>query len=48
MNNVGGVVKSFAKVIGLRQEVWQETKFKNGIVPTKQSMRLVIAEMLEE
>jgi hypothetical protein len=48
MNNVGGVVKSFAKVIGLRQEVWQETEFENGIVPTKQSMRLVIAKMMKE
>jgi hypothetical protein len=48
MNNVGGVVKSFAKVIGLRPDVWQQTKFENGIVPTKQSMRLVIAKILEE
>ena len=46
--NVGGVVQKSAEVIGLRPEVWQETKFKNGIVPATQSMRLVIAEMLEE
>jgi hypothetical protein len=48
VNNVGGVVKSYGEVIGLRAEVWQQTKFKNGIVPTKQSMRLIIAEILEE
>ena len=47
-NNVGGVVKSTANIIGLRPEVWQQTKFENGIVPATQSMRLVIAKMLEE
>lgn len=47
-NNVGGVVKCTANVIGLRPEVWQQTEFENGIVPSTQSMRLVIAEMLKE
>ena len=47
-NNVGGVVKSYGTVIGLNSKVWQRTKFKNGIVPSKQSMRLAIAEMLED
>ena len=46
--NVGGVVQISGQVIGLRPEVWQETKFENGIVPATQSMRLVIAKMLEE
>eukprot|EP00596_Hydrurales_sp_CCMP1899_P003850 CAMPEP_0119037676 /NCGR_PEP_ID=MMETSP1177-20130426/6174_1 /TAXON_ID=2985 /ORGANISM="Ochromonas sp, Strain CCMP1899" /LENGTH=455 /DNA_ID=CAMNT_0006999277 /DNA_START=177 /DNA_END=1544 /DNA_ORIENTATION=- len=46
-NNVGGVVKVAGTIVGLRKEVWEQTKFKNGIVPTKQSMRLVIAEVLE-
>ena len=45
-NDVGVVVKSYGKVIGLRPEVWQQTEFKNGIVPATQLMRLVIAKML--
>lgn len=44
-NNVGGVVRRSAKIIGLRREVWQEAD--NGIVPVKQSMRLTIANVLE-
>jgi nitrogen fixation protein len=47
-NNVGGVVKFTANVIGLRPEVWQQTEFENGIVPATQSMRLVIAKMMKE
>ena len=46
--NVGGVVTSYGKVIGLRPEVWQQTDFEFGIIPLKQSMRLVIAKMLKE
>ena len=45
-NNVGGVVSLSSLVIGLRDEVWQSTKFKNGLIPAKQSMRLAIAELL--
>jgi hypothetical protein len=48
LNNVGGVVKKSGIVIGLNRQVWQGTKIKYGIVPSKQSMRLVIAESLEE
>lgn len=48
INNVGGVVTSDGIAIGLRPDVWKQTKFEFGIVPTKQSMRLVIAKMLEE
>ena len=48
LNNVGRVVKKSGIVVGLRTEVWEQTKFENGIVPSKQSMRLVIAERLEE
>ena len=47
-NNVGGVVNSFGEVIGLRTEVWEKTEFENGIVPSKQSMRLAIAKVLKE
>ena len=47
-NNVGGVVKLSSKIIGLRPDVWKSTKLKNGIVPSKQAMRLAIAEVLEE
>ena len=47
-NNVGGVVKYFSSIIGLRPDVWKSTKLKNGIVPSKQAMRLAIAEVLEE
>jgi hypothetical protein len=46
-NNVGGTVKKTGITIGLRDEVWLETKYENGIVPTKQAMRLVIAKLLE-
>eukprot|EP01036_Dinobryon_divergens_P030612 gene30612-39882_t len=45
-NNVGGVVSLSSLVIGLRDEAWQSTKFKNGLIPAKQSMRLAIAELL--
>ena len=48
LNNVGRVVKKSGIVVGLRTEVWEQTKFENGIVPSKQSMRLVIAERLKE
>jgi hypothetical protein len=48
VNNVGGVVMSYGEVIGLRPDVWQQTEFEYGIVPSKQSMRLVIAKMLKE
>ena len=47
-NNVGGVVKLSSKIIGLRRDVWKSTKLENGIVPSKQSMRLAIAKVLEE
>ena len=46
-NNVGGVVKKSGIVVGLNRQVWQGTESKYGIVPSKQSMRLVIAEMLK-
>jgi hypothetical protein len=48
VNNVGGVVKKSGIVVGLNRQVWQKTKFEYGIVPSKQSMRLVIAKMLDE
>ena len=48
LNNVGGVVKKSGIVIGLNRQVWQKTIFEFGIVPSKQSMRLVIAKMLAE
>ena len=47
-NNVGGVIKKSGVVVGLNTEVWDKTEFKFGIVPSKQSMRLVIAEVLKE
>ena len=46
-NNVGGVVKESSQVIGLRWEAWDKTHFHNGVIPSKQSMRLAIAEVLE-
>ena len=46
--NVGGLVqKGMATVIGLPDDVWVG-KRKIGIVPTKQSIRLVIAEVLHD
>ena len=46
-NNVGGVVKEFSTIIvGLSQDVWESTECENGIVPSKQSMRLAIAKQL--
>jgi hypothetical protein len=46
-NNVGGFVQKSAIIIGLRSNVWDQTEFENGIVPSKQSMRLAIAEVLK-
>ena len=46
-NNVGGVIKKFSITIGLRRNVWKKTEFKSGLIPSKQSMRLAIAEYLE-
>lgn len=46
--DVGGVVMPFGTVIGSCPDVWQQTECEFGIVPSKQSMRLIIAEILEE
>ena len=48
MNNVGGVVSKTAKTIGLRPDVWKGTKCRFGIVASCESMRMVIADVLEE
>ena len=45
-NNVGGVVRKNSLIVGLNEEVWEKTDFEYGIVPSKQSMRLVIAKVL--
>ena len=45
-NNIGGVVSKGAIIIGLPIEVWKSTNCKHGIVPSKQSVRLTIAEEL--
>lgn len=45
-HNVGGVVQSFGQIIGMSPALQNSPKFKNGIIPAKQSMRLVIAEEL--
>ena len=47
VNNVGGVVKKSGTVVGLNRQVWQGTESEYGVVPSKQSMRLVIAKMLK-
>ena len=44
--NVGGLVqRQRATVIGFPDDVWGE--HKTGLIPSKQSIRLVIAEVLE-
>lgn len=48
INNVGGVIQKSGLAVGLNRQVWEQTKFEYGIVPSKQLMRLVIAKMLEE
>ena len=45
-NNIGGVVMKGSVIIGLPKEVWKSTNCKHGIVPSKQSVRLAIAEEL--
>ena len=46
-NNVGGLVRfESATVIGLPDAVWE--KHEIGLIPSKQSIRLVIAKVLEE
>ena len=37
-SNVGGVVSKSATVIGLPENAWDSTSYKNGKVPSKQSM----------
>ena len=44
-NNVGGVVKKSSLNVGLPKNVWDDG-CKSGLVPTSQSMRLLIAEYL--
>ena len=45
-NNIGGVVFKGTVIIGLPIEMWKSTNCKFGIVPSKQSVRLAIAEEL--
>ena len=45
-HNVGGVVKESGKIIGLSPDLSGVSDFETGIIPTKQSMRLVIAKVL--
>ena len=45
-NNVGGVVKKRSTVVGLPLDAWGKSKI--GLVPSKQSTRLAIAEVLED
>jgi hypothetical protein len=45
-NNIGGLVNKGAVIIGLPVEVWKSTECRHGIVPSKQSVRLAIAEQL--
>ena len=45
-NNVGGVVVKGSLAVGLPEEVWKSTPCTCGIVPSKQSMRSLIAEQL--
>ena len=45
-NNVGGVVKERSTAIGLPLDAWG--KYKIGLIPSKQSTRLAIAEVLED
>jgi hypothetical protein len=45
-NNIGGVVMKGSVIIGLPKEVWKSTDCMYGIVPSKQSMRLAIAQQL--
>lgn len=51
-NNVGGIVVRHALLtVGLDPAVWTAANCKNckwGIVPSKRSMRLVIADVLDE
>ena len=44
--DVGGVVQRRSTTIGLPSDVWGEHRI--GLVPSKQSTRLAIAEMLEQ
>ena len=46
-NNVGGIIRKSGTTIGLNRQVWANNSFAYiGIVVSKQSMRLVIAEIL--
>eukprot|EP01036_Dinobryon_divergens_P022095 gene22095-30330_t len=45
-NNIGGVVIKGYVIIGLPKVVWKTTNFSLGIVPSKQSVRLAIAQQL--
>lgn len=44
-NNVGGVVKRCCSLMGFKKsEVWENTNYRYCLTPSKQSIRLVIAE----
>ena len=45
-NYVGGIVMVSASVIGLDPDVWSKYQCNFGLVASKQSMRLVIAQKL--
>lgn len=45
-NNVGGVVRRDSNVIGLSKNVWDGYKY--GLIPSRNSIRLVIAKILTE
>ena len=45
--NVGGVVTRESLVVGLRDDAWKETEVRTALIPSKQSIRLVIAYVLK-
>jgi len=44
--NVGGIVTKDSYIQGLPDEIWDNPKSKTGLVPSSQSIRLAIAEVL--
>ena len=45
---LGGVVRKSSPVIGLSPSAWDSTTFTNAILPSGQTMRLVIAKVLAD
>ena len=45
--NAGGVMKKSSQTIGISRQIWAKSCLQYCIVPLQQSMRLIIASMID-